>query len=1033
MIASCLTNSESAAEHGVRRVPLARGGLARQVIAVCACALFLPATANAQGTSAVAGVVRDSSGAVLPGVTIEAASPALIEKVRTVVSDEKGEYKIIDLPGGTYTVSFSLTGFNTIKREGLELTANFTVNVVVEMQVGQLEETITVAGESPIVDVQTTAQHKVVSGDVLYSLPLTKEMGGFAKVTVGATIRATAQDVGGNIDPMNGYTVIHGGHYTDNRALLDGMQFNGEGNGRGFYFNPAAASEVSVQLGGQTAEFENGGAQANLVPKDGGNRFSGMFSFNYAGKAVLSDNLTAGLEARGLKAVNTTDRTYDGNVAVGGPIVRDKLWFFASVRGFGYTNLMAADYYNLTQNTPFYTPDLSRPAPQQQDNRSAGVRFTYQVAAKDKLNLSYDIQHTDLCLGCSPLVAPEATYTTSYANPNYLLQGKWTHLASNKMIWELADSTLIFNWPNHRKPEAANAISILNSSTGFRYNAPLASSLGQRVASESNQRGSVSYVTGSHAFKVGFTTQEAWHHAWYDDNGPGAGIGPGLVAYTFLNGASGTVPASITEYAEPVTFSERLRVNLGIYVQDQWTLKRLTLNVGLRYDYFNAFVPTQDLGAGPFVPARHYDQVDCVPCWKDINPRVAASYDLFGNGRTALKVNIGRFAGADIYTMARANNPVTRAILNASRTWTDTNGNFAPDCDLANPAAQNLGASGGDVCGALNNRNFGLNNPNASTYDPTVLTGFGARPYNWQRSVQIQHQLRRNVALNAGYFRTSWGAIQATTNTAVGSSDFNSYCVTAPIDSRLPGGGGYPICGLYDSTQSTFGVSQTVVSRNGELTEVYNGIDVAVDVRLPKGFNVNGGVNAGRTEYNNCAVVLNNPQIAFTNGGAQNTLTGAPAGTTAPRTNAYCDAVPPWSADTQIKFSGTIPLPYQFYTGITYQNLPGIPYYASAVFRNADIVPSLGRNLSAGTNGTVTVDLIPPMTQFEDRIQQLDLRFAKTFRISSRRIEPEFDIYNAFNASSILSVNNNYGTAAWRTPTQILAGRLLKFGMRMSF
>src|SRR5437660_11873597 len=153
------------------------------------------------------------------------------------------------------------------------------------MHVGQLEETVVVSGQSPIVDVQTTAQHKVVSGDVLYSLPLTKEMGGFAKVTVGATIRATAQDVGGNIDPMNGYTVIHGGHYTYNRALLDGMQFNGAGNGRGFYFNPAAASEVSVQLRWQTAAVENGGAQANLVPKDGGNRFSGLFSVNYAGQA----------------------------------------------------------------------------------------------------------------------------------------------------------------------------------------------------------------------------------------------------------------------------------------------------------------------------------------------------------------------------------------------------------------------------------------------------------------------------------------------------------------------------------------------------------------------------------------------------------------------------------------------------------------------------------------------------------------------------------------------------------------------------
>src|SRR5713226_7621232 len=340
----------------------ARAGLTRLIVAAGACVLLVPASVSAQGTSAIAGVVRDTSGAVLPGVTIEAASPALIEKVRTVISDSQGEYKILNLPGGIYTVTFTLTGFSTFKRDGLELTANFTANVGAEMRVGQLEETVTVSGQSPIVDVQTTAQHKVVSGELLYSLPLTKEMGGFAKVTVGATIRATAQDVGGNIDPMNGYTVIHGGHYGDNRALLDGMQFNGEGSGRGFYFNPAAASEVSVQLGGQTAEFENGGAQANLVPKDGGNRFSGLFSLNYAGKALLSNNLTPDLQARGLKAVNTTDRTYDGNAAMGEPIARDKLWFFASLRFFGYKNLMANDYYNLTQNTPFYTPDLSRPA-----------------------------------------------------------------------------------------------------------------------------------------------------------------------------------------------------------------------------------------------------------------------------------------------------------------------------------------------------------------------------------------------------------------------------------------------------------------------------------------------------------------------------------------------------------------------------------------------------------------------------------------------------------------------------------------------
>ena len=985
--------------------------------------LILSAYSSAQTLpTSIAGTVKDTSGAVMPGVTVEAASDALIEKVRTVVTDDHGEYKIVDLRPGTYTVTFTLAGFSTVRREKLELASAFTAKVDAEMRVGALEETLTVTGLTPVVDVQNTSQTKVVSGELLYALPLTKEMGGLAKVTVGVMVPPTAQDVGGNIDPMNAYPVIHGGHRGDNRALLDGMQFNGEGSGRGFYFNPSAAQEASVQLGGQTAEFENGGFQANMVPKDGGNRFSGIFSANYANHDMVSDNLTQKLIDRGLKLVNTTNRTYDANAAFGGPIVQDRLWFFTSHRVFGYQNVLAGDFYNLTQNTPFYTPDLSRPALHQEDNVSDGIRFTYQLSKKDKVNASWDFQHTNICLGCSPLVAPEATYTTKYADPNYLLQGKWTHLASNKLFFEVADSTLIFNWPNKRKPEATG-ISILNNNTGFRYNAPLASSLGQRVASESNQRGSVSYVTGSHAYKVGFTTQEAWHHAWYDDLGPAAGIGAGIVSYTFLNG----LPSSITEYAEPVEFRERLKVNLGLYGQDQWTLKRLTLNLGLRYDYFNAYVPEQHLNGGPFVPARDYSKVECVPCWKDINPRVAAAYDVFGNGKTAIKANVGRFVAADIYTQARANNPVTRAILNANRTWTDSNGNFRPDCDLPNPAAQNLTATGGDICGALNNVNFGKNNPNAITYAPDTLTGYAARSNNWQTSVTVDQQLRNNISLGVGYFRTVWGGFSASQNTSVnpGTVDFNSYCVTAPTDSRLPGGGGYQLCGIYDVIPSKFGQATTVVSRapteNGNQREIYNGLDVVLNIRLPRRINVNGGFNTGRTENDNCGLAQSNLQFNINN--------AQPA---TPHTKEYCDEVPPWSASTQVKFSGAIPLPYDFQVATTYQNLPGIPYSASANYTSAQIFPSLNRNLSAGPNATVSIPLIAPSTVFEDRIQQVDFRFSRIFRIAGKRVEPEFDIYNALNASPILSVNNTFGPL-WRTPTQILAGRLLKLGFQMTF
>jgi hypothetical protein len=996
--------------------------IARVGVLAVGALLLLSAFASAQTLpTAIAGVVRDTSGAVIPGVTVEAASDALIEKVRTVVTDEHGEYKIVDLRPGVYTVTFSLTGFSTLKREQVELPTGFTAKIDGEMRVGTLEETLTVTGASPIVDVQNASQTKVVSSELLYALPMTKEMGGLAKVTVGVMIPATAQDVGGNIDPMNAYPVIHGGHTGDNRALLDGMQFNGEGQGRGFYFNPSAAQEASVQLGGQTAEFENGGFQANMVPKDGGNRFSGIFSGNFANHSLVSNNLSQKVKDRGLLVVNTTNRTYDANAAMGGPIVQDRLWFFTSHRVFGYQNILANDWSNLTQNTPVYTPDLSRPALHQEDNISDGMRFTYQLSKKDKVNASWDFQHTNICLGCSPLVAPEATYKTKYADPNYLLQGKWTRLQSSKLFFEVADSTLIFNWPNTRKPEATG-ISIVNNNTGFRYNAPLASSLGQRVASESNQRGSVSYVTGSHAFKGGFTTQEAWHHAWYDNGGPGKGLGAGIVSYAFLNGR----PSSITQYAEPVEFYERLKVNLGLYFQDQWTLKKLTLNLGLRYDYFNAYVPQQHLDAGPFVPARDYDKVPCVPCWKDISPRMAAAYDVFGNGQTAVKANLGRFVAADIYTWARANNPVTRAVLNASRNWTDSNGNFSPDCNLANFGAQDLSASGGDICAALDNVNFGKNNPNATTYNPDVITGFGARSNNWQTSITVDQQLRNNISLGVGYFRTVWGGFSATQNTSVaaGTSDFTTFCVTAPIDVRLPGGGGNKICDLYDVNVNKFGQSTLIVSgaptQNGNQREVYNGFDFVANIRLSRRININGGVNTGRTETDVCGLAQNNLQYTV----------NIPA--TTPHTKEYCDVLPPWSASTQVKFSGAVPLPYDFQVATTYQNLPGIAYSGTARFTNADIVGSLGRPLSSGANGTISVPLIAPSTLYEDRIQQLDFRFSRIFSIRGKRFAPEFDIYNAFNASPILSVNNTYGPL-WRTPTQILAGRLLKFGAQLSF
>ena len=246
------------------------------------------AMAAAQGTStaAISGIVSDSSGGVLPGVTVEAASPALIEKVRSTVTDERGQYRLPELRPGVYTVTFSLPGFSTLKREGLELRTNFTAQVDVELTVSQLQETITVSGATPLVDVQSATQQRTVSRELLDAVPTAKSALGIAALIPAVVEPPNAQDVGGSKGERSVRITVHGGKTFDSRLLQDGMRYNAltpgigslEGTGRGYYANPLAVQEVVVDLGTMgSAEYSLGGAQVNSIPKDGGNRFTGSF------------------------------------------------------------------------------------------------------------------------------------------------------------------------------------------------------------------------------------------------------------------------------------------------------------------------------------------------------------------------------------------------------------------------------------------------------------------------------------------------------------------------------------------------------------------------------------------------------------------------------------------------------------------------------------------------------------------------------------------------------------------------------------
>ena len=1015
-------------------------------------AWFLLVTASVFAQASITGTVRDTSGAVLPGVTVEASSPALIEKVRVATTDGNGQYRIVDLRAGEYTLTFQLTGFTTVKREGVALEGSFTATINADMRVGALEETITVTGESPIVDVQSIRRQMVLDNEIISAIPSSRSYNNLIQLIPNSVNQAGAPT---DVQVVPGMVVFggFGGRSNEGRVNVDGISVGSAFNGAGvssYIADVANAREISMITTGGLGETEGGGPSLNVLPKEGGNAIRGTFFAAGVTGGMVGSNYTQELRDRGLSTPGETRKVWDFNLGIGGPVARDRVWYYANLREEGsertvpgmFANANAGDATKWT-----YVADTSRPAVLAASYRITALRLTAQATQRNKFTVFWDQQlpceggaapgYTgDACRksgdgeifagstaaptpSASAIAAPETAAYRDYGNR--VTQAKWTAPLTNRLLVEAATGMYRSRYGGGQLPGLGteHLIRVVEACAGGCADNGNIPGLSYRslnwfsnVNWNTQWNAAMSFVTGSHSIKVGY------QGALLIDQRKNFG-NTEYLQYRVNNAVPDQITLSINRF--PIHQSVR---SDGFYAQEQWTLGRLTLQGAVRYDHAWSYFPEQEVGPVRFFPsAITYPRTTGVEGYHDLWPRGGIAIDVFGTGKTSVKLNVGRYLeAAQNGGLFIALNPTGRLATTTTRAWTDANRNYVADCNLNDPASQDLRAAGGDFCGPNANVNFGTVTFE-STLDPGLLSGWGVRAGDWQWGASVQQEVLPRVAVEVGYQRRWLVNNIVTDNRARAPEDHTPFGVTIPTDPRLPGGGGGVLHGLYNVTpQAATRLNdnyQTLAANYGDWLQLANSLNVNVTARTGNGVMLQGGLNTGKSNTDYCDVRSAVPEWTVP-------LAQSP-------TNPWCDTSSGWVTRVTALGSYTIPKIDVQVSG-TFRSDQGAPLAANWTAPNAATV-GLNRPFAGIGSQTITVNLIEPGTLYGDRVNQIDMRFAKILRFGRTRATVGLDVYNIPNSAPVLTYNQTFvpTTDTWLRPTGVLQPRFVKISAQVDF